>query len=53
MRRIECAVARLAITLNPAAYITVDFKKLARDLFYPGSALVETESIKKKTWLLE
>ena len=40
-------------TLSPVAYITVDFKKLVRDLFHAGSVFVEGESIKKKTRLSE
>ena len=30
-------------TLSPITYITIDFKKLASDLFHTGSALVESE----------
>ena len=36
-------------TLSFVAYITVDFKKFVSDLFYPGSSLVGSESIKRKT----
>ena len=35
-------------TLSPVAYITVDFKKLVSDLFHAGSAMVGSESIKRK-----
>ena len=31
--------------LSPAAYITVDLKRLISDLFHVGSALVGSESI--------
>ena len=40
-------------TLSHPAYITVDFKKLARDLFHTGSALVSRQSTKRKTRLSE
>ena len=40
-------------TLRPVAYIRVDFKKLVSDLFHAGSALVESESSKRKTRLSE
>ena len=35
-------------TLSHAAYITVDFKKLASDLFQAASSLVESKSTEKK-----
>ena len=44
---------REIFTLSPVTYIAVDFKKLANDLFYAGSALVEKECIKRKTKLSE
>ena len=31
---------REIFTLNPVAYITIDFKKLVSDLFHTGSAVV-------------
>ena len=40
-------------TLRTIAYITVDLKKLVRDLFHAGCPLVESESIKRKTRLSE
>ena len=39
--------------LSPLPYITVDFKKLVSDLLLGGSALPESESIKRKTRLSE
>ena len=39
--------------LNPVAYITVDFKQSASDLFHAGSSFVGNESIKRKTKLSE
>ena len=44
---------REIFTLSPVAYITVDFKKLVSDLFHAGSAMVESECIKRKTRLSE
>ena len=44
---------REIITLSSVAYITVDFKKFVSDLFRSPSALVESECIKRKTWLSE
>ena len=41
------------LLLCPVSYITIDFKKLVSDLFHAGSALVESESIKRKTRLSE
>ena len=38
---------------SPVAYITVDVKKFVSDLFLTGSALVESESVKRKTKLSE
>ena len=38
-------------TLSPVAYMTVDFKVLVSDLFHAGSALVESECIKRKARL--
>ena len=35
-------------TLNPVAYITVDFKKLVSDLFNAGFALVGTSLSREK-----
>ena len=35
------------------AYTTADFNKFVSDLFHAGSALVERESIKRKTRLSE
>ena len=40
-------------TLSPVACITIDVKKLVRNLFHNGSALVGRESIKRKTRLSE
>ena len=40
-------------TLSPVAYITVDFKKLVSDLFCPGSTVLYSECIKRKTRLSE
>ena len=40
-------------TLSPAAYLTVDHKKLVSDLFHVVSALVERGSIKRKMRLLK
>ena len=34
---------RKFFTFSHVAYITVDFNKFVRDLFHPGSALVENE----------
>ena len=42
-----------SFTVRPAAYVTVDFKKLASDRFHAGSTLVESECIKRKTRLSE
>ena len=39
---------RQIFTLSSVAYIIVDFKKLVSDLFHAGSALVESEFIKRK-----
>ena len=39
--------------LSPVAYIAVDFKKLVSDLFHAGSALVESECVKRETRLSE
>ena len=39
---------REIFTLSPAAYITVDSKKLVSDLFHAGSSLVGSESIKRR-----
>ena len=36
-------------TLSHVAYIIVDFEKIVSDLFHAGSALIESESIKRKT----
>ena len=44
---------REMFTLSPVADITVDLKQLVSDLFHAGSTLVESESIKRKTWLSE
>ena len=44
---------REIFTLRPVSYMAVDFKKLASDLFHSGCALVESESIKRKTMLSE
>ena len=44
---------REIFTLNPVAYITVDLKKLASNLFLASSALVESQSIRRKTRLSE
>ena len=41
------------VILSPVACITVDLKKLVSDLFHVGSALVGSESIKRKTRLSE
>ena len=43
--------AQEIFTRSPVAYITVHFKKSVSDLFQAGSALVESESIKRKTRL--
>ena len=40
-------------TLSPVAYITVDFKRLVRDLSQASSTLIESKCIKRKTWLLK
>ena len=44
---------REIFTLSLEAYVTVDFKKLVSDVFHAGSALAESESIKRKTKLSE
>ena len=44
---------REIFTLSLVAYISIDFKKLVSDLFHAGSAMVESESIKRKTKLSE
>ena len=41
------------LTLRPVAYMAVDFKKFVSDLFHDGSAMLESESIKRKTRLSE
>ena len=38
---------REIFTLSPVAYITVEVKKLASDLFYACSGLVDSKSIKR------
>ena len=38
-------------TLSPTAYIKVDFERMVSDLFHAGSALVESECIKRKAKL--
>ena len=49
MLSLESKECRQETTLSPAAYIPVDFKKLVSDLFQAGSALVESEFIKRET----
>ena len=44
----NCAI----FTLSPVAYVTVDFKVVS-DLFHAGSAVVQSECIKRKTRLSE
>ena len=38
---------------SAVGYVNVDFKKLVSALFHAGSALVESESIKRKSRLSE
>ena len=40
-------------TQSPVVFITVDFKKLASDLFQVGSALLESECTKRRRRLSE
>ena len=40
-------------TLSPVAYMTIDFKNLVNDLFHTGSAVVQSECIKRKAKLSE
>ena len=42
---------REIFTSTPVTYITADFKKLVNDLFRAGSAVLQSESIKRKTRL--
>ena len=48
-----CNLDGEVFTLNPVFYVTADFKKFVSDLFHAGSTLVESESSKRKTRLLE
>ena len=45
---INMKFGREIFTLSPVAYITVNLKKLVTDLFHSSSALIGSESIKKK-----
>ena len=40
-------------TLSPVAYMAVDFKNLVSDLFHTGSAVAQSECIKRNTRLSE
>ena len=44
---------RRTFTLSPVVYKTVDLKKLVSGLLHPVSALLESESIKRRTRLSE
>ena len=48
-----CAIWTGIVTLSPVAHITADLRTLVSDLFHVDSALVESESMKRKTRLLE
>ena len=48
-----CNLEGETFTLSSVAYKTVDFKKLMSDLFHAGSAVTESECMKRKTRLSE
>ena len=51
LKNVQCG--REIFTSSPVAYITVNFKKIVRDLFHAGSALVGSKPIKRKRRLSE